>query len=150
MRRTGRVPVGDCVLCAVAYCTVEFDAYCIRMLKCIIRVLTGKPTVTATRCVKCESIAFKAGRLKLNVSDPMPPWVGMRCVLSDQTITGYGNNASQIAQGRRCDSCNFRVVLQQRLRQAILSHASLTQPPLLRASNRTSCTSRKKEPRGHL
>ena len=48
----------------------------------------------------------------------------MLCVLCHDNITGYGNNAQPVAEGQCCDSCNFGVVLQQRLRHALLSHSN--------------------------
>jgi hypothetical protein len=48
----------------------------------------------------------------------------MLCVLCHDNITGYGNNAEPVVEGKCCDSCNFSVVLQQRLRHAMLSHST--------------------------
>lgn len=48
----------------------------------------------------------------------------MLCVLCHDNITGYGNNAQPVAEGKCCDSCNFSVVLQQRLRHALLNHSN--------------------------
>ena len=73
----------------------------------------------------------------------------MLCVLCNDNITGYGNNAQPVAEGKCCDSCNFSVVLQERLRHALLSHA--TEPNgSAAASVERNAPHEQKEPRRRL
>lgn len=41
----------------------------------------------------------------------------MKCVICDQEIVGYGNNAEPIDSGKCCDKCNKEKVLPARLYQ---------------------------------
>jgi len=47
----------------------------------------------------------------------------MKCTICKQTITGYGNNAQPINDGRCCDNCNTGHVVPLRIALLSVSHS---------------------------
>ena len=41
----------------------------------------------------------------------------MKCSICDNKITGFGNNAEPVNNGRCCDTCNFTKVISARLKE---------------------------------